>query len=442
MNNLLSKTIFFLFTNFGRRKKKWENYDLLCQTQYYDDEKLAEFQNHRLNTLLKCISVDTIYYKNLFKSNGLDSNLITVDSLNKIPFLTKEIIKEHLNELLNKNIASSRVRSNSTSGSSGEKTIFYRDRDSDYFKAPLNWRSLKWLDIDFGDKELRIWGSRRDVNLYSKKINNYLNNYRILSSYKLNDKIISDYIRFINSYKPDQIHAYPSSLYEISKNILKNEYRIYKPKAILTSGEQLYEWQREKIRKAFGTDVFAFYGCREVNIIAQECKAHKGLHIMAENILLEVVNKKGENVFDEEGEIVVTDLSNYVFPFIRYKILDRGVLTKEKCTCGLNLPLLKSIQGRTFDLIKFKNGGSLGATFFTILLKERPGIESFKIFQDKINEIIIEYTSDGRGDESDFKYFENKIKNKSDHSLEVKFKKVHNINIPDSGKKQFIFSKL
>ncbi len=61
---------------------------------------------------------------------------------------------------------------------------------------------------------------------------------------------------------------------------------VYKPKAILTSGEQLYEWQREIIKKAFNSDVFSFYGCREVNITAQECKEHEGLHITAENIIL------------------------------------------------------------------------------------------------------------------------------------------------------------
>ncbi len=193
------------------------------------------------------------------------------------------------------------------------------------------WRALKWLDLDFGDKELRIWGAMRDVKRSKtiiNKIKHYFGNYSVLSSYKLNEQIIRNFIDYINTYKPDQIHAYPSSLHEISAYIIKNEIVVYKPKAILTSGEQLYDWQREKIKNAFQTDVFSFYGCREVGFIAQECKCHEGLHITAENIIVEVVNEKGENIYEEEGEIVVTDLSNYVFPFIRYKILDRGILTR------------------------------------------------------------------------------------------------------------------
>ena len=252
--------------------------------------------------------------------------------------------------------------------------------------------------------------------------------------------IIKSYINYINTFKPDQIHAYPSSLYEISKKIIEFKAQIYVPKAILTSGEQLYEWQRETIKLAFGTDVFTFYGCREVNIIAQECKMHEGLHIMAENIILEVVNEKGENVYDEEGEIVVTDLSNYVFPFIRYKILDRGILTKEKCSCGINLPLLKSIEGRTFDLLKLRNGSSIGATFFTHLFREKPGVDDFRIYQNSIDKILVEYIS--TSENLDINFFTSKILSHSEKLLDVEFKKVNQFNIPDSGKKQFIFSKI
>ena len=208
----------------------------------------------------------------------------------------------------------------------------------------------------------------------------------------------------------------------------------------MTSGEQLYDWQKEIIQKAFSTDVYNFYGSREFSIIAHECKKHEGLHIMAENLIVEVVNKKGENVYDEEGELVITDLSNFAFPFIRYKILDRAILTKKKCSCGINLPLLKSVQGRTFDLIKLKNGSSIGATFFTHLFREKPGIDDFRIYQNDLLNILIEYIS--QETRLDLEFFKNKIFEHSDNLIKVDFKKVDEFNVPESGKKQFIFSKV
>ena len=443
MNQQISKLYIILNNNFGKRRIKWNNYKMFKKTQYYSDADLKAFQNQRLAKLIKATYNNVEYYKNLFMQNNIKPEDINVGSLNRIPFLTKKIIAENQDSLLSKNIEGWRIRANSTSGSSGKKTTFYSDSAADYFKNPLNWRAQNWLGLTFGNKELRIWGAMHEVNKHKRivaKTKNFLSNKVIISSYKLNDQIIKEYIELLNSYKPDHIHAYPSSIYEISKHIIEDKYKVFKPSVIITSGEQLYEWQRDVIKMAFGVDVFSFYGCREVNIVAQECKQHEGLHIMAENILLEVVNEKGENVYDEEGEIVVTDLSNYVFPFIRYKILDRGVLTKKKCSCGRTLPLLKSIHGRTFDIIKLKNGSSIGATFFTHLFREKPGIDDFRVNQNGIDKILVEYiTSD---ENLDISFFKNSIYKQSENQLEVEFKKVEQFNIPDSGKKQFIFSKV
>ncbi|HSP88805.1 MAG TPA: hypothetical protein VLN45_11765 [Ignavibacteriaceae bacterium] len=402
---------------------------------------MSNYQNEKLQKLLENAFQNIPYYKKTILELGMDYKTININNINTLPFLTKDIIKKNNNELLNPNISPLRIIPNSTSGSSGNKTVFYSDAHSELFRAGLNWRSKKWVDLDIGNKELRIWGARFDViktNNALIKLRSFFRNKDVLSSYKLTPEIIKNYISFINEYKPNQIHAYPSSIFEISKFMIDNNLQTFKPIVILTSGEQLYEWQREIIERAFGVNVYNFYGCREVGIIAMECKEKKGLHIQAENIILEVVNEKGENIYDEEGEIVVTDLSNYVFPFIRYKILDRGILTKEKCACGVNLPLLKAVNGRTFDLVKLSNGGSIGATFFTHLFREKPGIEDFRIHQKNINEILIEYIPENG--EVDTDYFKTKIQKYSDNLLDIIFTRTDKFITPDSGKKQFIKS--
>ena len=442
MNEKISKTFIILSQQFGRKKTKWNNYRKFLKTQFYSEEDRLTFQNERFRSLVREVSNNVNYYKELFNNLYPLLNAINVSDLSRIPFLTKDILREESGRLLN-NTLSYRKFSNSTSGSSGQKTVFYSDLNAELIKGPLVWRALKWLDVDFGEKELRIWGSKSDVHRDSKifaRSKNLIKNKAILCSYKLTPSLINEYLEFIQQFKPSQIHSYPSSLYEISKFILERNIKPYKPKVILTSGEQLYEWQRDFIQKAFGVNVYNFYGCREVGIIAQECKHRKGLHIMSENIILEVVNQKGENVFDEEGEIVITELSNYVFPFIRYKILDRGILTKGKCTCGITLPLLKAINGRTFDLIKFSDGGSIGATFFTILFKEKPGIKDFRIIQDNINEIKIEYLPEEN--DEDISYFRKRIEEHTNNRLKAVFIPVENFAIIDSGKKQFIRSSI
>ncbi len=441
MKQQLSKLSIIISNQFGKRRTKWNNYKLFSKTQYFSAEQIKDFQNEKLKKLLTDAYKFVPYYTKLFDNLKINFSDITVDTLNKIPFLSKKIIQEEKGNLLNKKLKAPRVIPNSTSGSSGEKTIFYSDGDSKAMRVALSWRCKKWIGIDLGSKELKIWGARIDVEKSSHlrtRMGNYFSNKSMLSSYKLNAQIILDDIKVINKDKPDYIHAYPSSLYEIAKFIESEKIKIHKLKAILTSGEQLYDWQRELIERVFSTRIFNFYGCREVGLISLECEKHEGLHIMAENIILEVVNKKGENVFDEEGEIVVTDFSNYVFPFIRYKIMDNGILIQKKCSCGRTLPLLKSINGRTFDLIKLINGGSIGATFFTHLFREKLGIKDFRIYQDKIDHINIEYIPENG--ETNINYFREKIIKHSDNLLNVDFKIVEKFETPDSGKKQFIKS--
>jgi len=82
---------------------------------------------------------------------------------------------------------------------------------------------------------------------------------------------------------------------------------------------------------------------------ACECDRHDGLHITAETSLVEVV-QDGRRVSDgAEGEILVTDLTNYAFPMIRYAIEDFGKLIDRSCECGRNLPLMSPGVGRVLD---------------------------------------------------------------------------------------------
>ena len=77
-------------------------------------------------------------------------------------------------------------------------------------------------------------------------------------------------------------------------------------------------------------------------------------------------------------------------PFIRYEIGDIGILSTEKCTCGINLPLLKSIEGRLADNIILKDGSKVHGVFFTDIMHELKTdfddtkISRFQAVQNKI----------------------------------------------------------
>lgn len=121
----------------------------------------------------------------------------------------------------------------------------------------------------------------------------------------------------------------------LAEYITKNKLdKIESLKYIEFTGERLFDNVREKIKKAFDCAVANQYGCYEANSIAYECPFGK-MHCMESNIYVEIINKEGEAVNNQKGDIVITTLCNHTMSFNRYKIGDKGILRPDYiCECG------------------------------------------------------------------------------------------------------------
>lgn len=360
--------------------------------QYLPYNQLRNIQESKFSNLLLHCKSNVPYYREILK------NLHTPDlqNITSIPVLTKELLKLNYRDLKATNLPQKRFKKNSTSGSTGVTTKFLSDRKTDVYRHACGHRGNSWSGWQFGEPVFIIWGALTDLkrlqsfrsNLVNSK---YLFNTKVVSSGNLSEPDISQYLGIITKQKPSLIVGYPSSLEFIANYINNNSLEVHKPKGIITGGETLHEHQRSLIEKAFSAKVLNRYGCREVGHIANECHVRYGLHINIDHLIVEVVNEKGDICHPGElGEIVVTDLDNYAFPLIRYKIGDIGVLSDRECDCGMKLPLLERVEGRTFDIIKGSNGNNVLATQWTLFLKYQvKGIIQFQIIQKKIDLIYL-----------------------------------------------------
>ena len=110
------------------------------------------------------------------------------------------------------------------------------------------------------------------------------------------------------------------------------------------------------------------------------------MHLTAEDIIVELVDKSGAPVPDgSPGEIVVTHLATRDFPFIRYRTGDVAVMDTKQCACGRGLPMLKEIQGRTTDFVVAQDGTVLHGLALIYAIRDLPGVESFKIVQETLD---------------------------------------------------------
>ena len=141
---------------------------------------------------------------------------------------------------------------------------------------------------------------------------------------------------------------------------------------------------RALLEEVFGCPVFNRYGCREVSVMASECPAHCGLHVMAEGLYLEIETPNGPAAPGEMGAILVTDLLNGAMPLIRYRIGDLAAWAEGPCPCGRGLPRLRSVAGRVTDFLVGADGRLVSGVFLaTYVVAQRPSLGQVQIRQDK-----------------------------------------------------------
>jgi len=199
---------------------------------------------------------------------------------------------------------------------------------------------------------------------------------------------IESILEYLKYFRPDVISTYPSMLLLLSKKIREQNIDGINPRLIITSGETITDYNRNKISQVFNSDIYCLYGAEECSRLAFECKKRSGYHIISDSAIIEFV-KEGINVAEnEQGDIVVTSLFNYTMPLIRNKLGDIGTFTYEKCACGRGFPLIKSIEGRTDDFLILPSGKKISPRIINVI-EDIPGVSRYKTIQETKNRIVV-----------------------------------------------------
>ncbi len=307
-------------------------------------------------------------------------------------------------------------------------------------------RVYGWTGYDYGKKTVFIWGAAVVRQPFFKKtkhdLDEWLKGRKIYNTFYFNSETMAKYLNQINRYKPQYIVAYVTPLYNFARFIKENKKEIEKPVAIITAAEKLFDTQRKLLEEVFQCPVFETYGCREVTSIAGECKEHNGMHINMETIYLEIVRGYEEAQVGQSGEIVITDLSNYAMPFIRYKNEDIGSLSDRQCQCGRGLSLLEKVEGRVLDTIKTEDGRLIPGEFFIYWFMRFDGIERFQIVQEDLYHLHIKIVQHKKFPLERLEYLKKVICDIMGNKINIHFDLVEEIPLTQSGKFRVVISKV
>ena len=357
------------------------------RSQWWSAQQLQQWQLTRLRDLLHHADVHVPYYRELFARNGFDpAKVRQLADLARLPLLRKSDIAGARERF--KSARAVGLRPFATGGSSGEPLLFFLGRRRISHDIAAKWRATRWWGVDIGEREAVLWGSPIELHAQDRvrRLRDALLRTTLLPAFAMSPERLAGYIAQLRRARPRMLFGYPSALCRIASHASAHDLPLdgLGVKVAFVTAERLYDEQRAQIAAAFGCPVANGYGGRDAGFIAHECP-DGGMHITAEDIIVEIVDAQGRPVPDGvSGQIVVTHLATQDYPFIRYATGDVGALGTGPCACGRGLPLLQKIEGRSTDFLTAVDGTVMHGLALVYIVRELAQVRSFKIIQESL----------------------------------------------------------
>ena len=424
----------------------YPTYKRLVRNQWKSYEELKKEQEKMLRNMINFCYKEVPYYHKLFKELKLTPDDVkTIEDLQKIPVLNKDIIKnnwESFNPLKRNKMKYYVQATGGTTGTPFNYRLFKFDR---FLGRALLYRGWGYRGYELGDKMVLLGGSSLAIGTKSNlvtRVHEVARNIKKFSSFDMGEKEMKQYVNIINSFKPKFIRGYASSIYFFSKWIEENEIKTHQPLSVFTTAEKLHLNMRKKIGAVFNCDVYDSYGLNDGGLSAYECSEHCGLHIDTERSIMEVVDKDGNQLETGEGEILATSLYNFAMPFIRYDTTDIGYIVDDVCSCGRSYKLLKELTGEHHEMLTTPEGKRIHTEFFTHIFEEiANSVHQFQVVQEKLDKIVIKIVPENDFDEKQLNKIKDIIEKRSE-GWNVEFEFVDEIERTKAGKYKFIINKI
>jgi phenylacetate-CoA ligase len=151
---------------------------------------------------------------------------------------------------------------------------------------------------------------------------------------------------------------------------------------------------RALCQQTWGTPITDIYSSQELGYIALQCPVSGQYHAMAETVLVEILNAKGEPCAPGEiGRLVISSLHNFAMPLIRYELRDYAE-AGGVCACGRGLPTIARILGRSRNLLTLPNGEQRWPLVGFAEYRAVAPIRQYQLIQHTLEEIEVRLVAD------------------------------------------------
>lgn len=384
----------FAVRAFDRLSKRniYPTYQWLMETQWQSPEEVRALQLGQLKRMLDHAWTFSPYYRDRLAAVGWSPHeAASVELLDTLPVLEKEDLQLQLEEIATvARWTGGRPVLWSTGGSTGVATRVWIDIHTRDRRQAVQFRDASWIGVRPGDPIAYIGGSSLGVPKAAtvrQKLKAASKRRLFLPAWDLDDRALDRHADRLEQFRPQVLIGYSGALHALAEFLVRTGRQVTLP-AVLSTGEMLLDQWRPTIEKAFGSSVYDRYGSIEVGDIAHGCAACGAMHVNDENLILQVD--------PQNGDLLVTDLTTFATPMIKYRIGDRVTLRKSLSSCGRGLSEMVQIEGRSSDVLHLPGGRSISGMVFAFTPGDTPGVRQYQVWQPAVERLQVIVKCDGQ----------------------------------------------
>jgi phenylacetate-CoA ligase len=354
-------------------------------TPTWDRPKILAYQNERLARLIRHAYHNVPYYWKIMREGNIFPDRVkSASDLQMFPVLERETLRREAANLRATNVPPSRMRSGSTSGTTGTPVIFAHDIEGysaglaagDFLRRLSGWKP--------GQRHVRIGGdptTRGRWDRRNSKDEDFLMRQVHVSAPNPDDpekiRILADRIAVID---PVSIEGAPSVIHALARHVQGRGLVLKSLVRVLTTGEILGAREKQDMEIALAP-VADLYGCAEVYGIASRPVREDRYYVCDPHVIVETADSKIPGMKD----LLVTDLDSRGLPLIRYRVGDLiDDLHAPEKDARLPFAFFRRVMGRNSEIIRLPNGLSLHPiqAFGGTLFRQYPAITRHRVVWD------------------------------------------------------------
>jgi phenylacetate-CoA ligase len=388
-------------------------------------EELRELQESRLRGLVQQAYCNVPYYRRLFDRAGLHwHDIRTLDDLQRIPITTRralQLVKR--DDRLDQRTDRRRISVSRTSGSTGRPLEVYLTPEEYRTRRMVQFRCLLDVGMRWRDRLLQLGFPVCPPAGWHQRLG--------LFRAECLDQFMPppEQYRRILEVNPKVLWAYPSTFLAVVESGGRPLNEWLSPRLFIMSAETMPPVLAQRIDTELDTELFNFYGSVEAGRIAHECQTHEGLHVLADQVILECVCDGRPVPVGKSGSVLITLLGIRASPIIRYELGDIAPLLGKACSCGSAFPLMGPPEGRTHELMVLPSGQTLSQLVALRLVGQALPGTHFQIIQHGPDHIEILFVNDSEDGSSVARRVRELLVTKLDEPMLVDARRVDRIAI-------------